>query len=63
MKNAPCKDCPNRVVGCHGRCQEYGEWKNGLEKSWAARAREAQDKDTTVRGLERIQRGRFRRQK
>lgn len=23
MKIAPCKDCPNRAVGCHAVCAEY----------------------------------------
>lgn len=21
--NSPCKDCENRVVGCHGKCEKY----------------------------------------
>ena len=63
MKNPPCKGCERREIGCHGRCQEYGEWKKSLEKSQAARIQEAQDNDITIRGLERIQRGKFRRQK
>ena len=23
MANAPCKDCPDRKMGCHGRCEKY----------------------------------------
>lgn len=23
MLDAPCKDCPDRVVGCHGTCEKY----------------------------------------
>lgn len=23
----PCKDCPDRFVGCHGTCEKYGTWK------------------------------------
>lgn len=26
----PCKDCENRELGCHGKCEEYIEWKNEL---------------------------------
>lgn len=22
----PCKDCPERSVGCHGSCDRYAEW-------------------------------------
>lgn len=30
----PCKDCvpPKRQIGCHGYCEEYIEWKAGLER-------------------------------
>lgn len=24
---APCKDCPDRKVGCHSVCEKYLEWK------------------------------------
>lgn len=24
---APCKDCPNRVQGCHATCQAYKSFK------------------------------------
>lgn len=27
MKNAPCKDCKDRAVGCHAICKKYIEWK------------------------------------
>lgn len=23
MLNAPCKDCPDRYVGCHSQCEKY----------------------------------------
>ena len=26
----PCKDCENREVGCHSKCEEYIEWKEEL---------------------------------
>jgi hypothetical protein len=25
--NGPCKDCPDRYVGCHSKCSKYIEWK------------------------------------
>ena len=28
MKNAPCKDCPDRYVGCHSSCSKYKEFQN-----------------------------------
>lgn len=27
MKGAPCKDCQDRVVGCHSNCECYTAWK------------------------------------
>lgn len=26
MKKAPCKECENRHVGCHGECEAYKTW-------------------------------------
>lgn len=23
----PCKDCPDREVGCHDKCERYKKWK------------------------------------
>ena len=23
----PCKDCPDRYVGCHSKCDKYIKWK------------------------------------
>ena len=22
----PCKDCTERTIGCHGKCEKYAEW-------------------------------------
>lgn len=27
MANAPCKGCPDRVVGCHSTCTKYTEYR------------------------------------
>ena len=24
---APCKDCPDRKLGCHSKCEKYKEYK------------------------------------
>lgn len=29
---APCKDCENRYVGCHGRCEKYLEFKKANDE-------------------------------
>lgn len=28
---APCKDCIDRHIACHGSCKKYIEWKQRLE--------------------------------
>lgn len=30
MKQAPCKDCPDRQVGCHGSCDKYLAYKKEM---------------------------------
>ena len=52
---APCKDCPDRVPGCHSRCERYATYS-------AAHARELENKNryldaesATVRGVYRMQ--------
>lgn len=27
MINAPCKDCSNRIVGCHSTCEAYKQFQ------------------------------------
>lgn len=43
-KMAPCKDCPDRCVGCHGqdanglyKCERYGAFKTQQDAEYAAR--------------------------
>ena len=31
-KSAPCKNCPNREIGCHGRCEKYLAFVESNEK-------------------------------
>lgn len=28
MTQAPCKNCADRAVGCHGLCKDYNDWVN-----------------------------------
>ena len=32
MDGAPCKDCKDRHIGCHGKCEKYLEYKKELQK-------------------------------
>ena len=28
MKKPPCKDCEDRYLACHDKCEKYKEWKD-----------------------------------
>ena len=32
MAEAPCKDCPNRFVGCHSVCNKYISYRAEKDK-------------------------------
>ena len=56
MITAPCKDCPDRAEGCHGRCERYAAFRT-------AHARELENKDryleadaATVQSVRRMKR-------
>lgn len=29
---APCKDCPDRVVGCHSTCERYKDYREEKDR-------------------------------
>jgi hypothetical protein len=31
---APCKDCPDRFVGCHSTCEKYIQYKKEGREEW-----------------------------
>lgn len=35
--NNPCKDCTDREVGCHGKCDRYATYRKELDQSKAIR--------------------------
>ena len=41
MNIAPCKDCKDRHIGCHSKCEKYLEYKKEVQK---AKHREKIDK-------------------
>ena len=40
MKKAPCKNCVERKVGCHARCEKYLEFHKQQEKIYEYRENE-----------------------
>lgn len=39
FKESPCKYCCDKVLGCHGDCKDYIEWKAELHKAKRAEAK------------------------
>lgn len=39
--NAPCKDCPKRVLGCHSNCAEYKAYSDTRQQINKQRRTEA----------------------
>lgn len=31
--DAPCKDCPDRVVGCHSSCEKYKAFREECDRN------------------------------
>ena len=36
--NSPCKDCTDRALGCHGRCEKYKAYRVEVDKLYVAKA-------------------------
>ena len=36
--NSPCKDCPDRTVGCHGKCEKYEAYRVKVDELHRLRA-------------------------
>lgn len=32
IPSSPCKDCPDRFLGCHGICEDYQNYKKEMGK-------------------------------
>ena len=30
--HAPCRDCPDRALGCHSKCERYAEYKKKISR-------------------------------
>lgn len=43
MEKPPCKDCADRYLGCHSKCEKYIDWN----KRWQENKDTRQDKLST----------------
>lgn len=56
--NNPCRDCPDRVIGCHIHCERHAAWKVEHEKAKAVHKEQLREIDTICRETYRMQRTR-----
>ena len=45
MKQPPCKDCTERKIGCHGKCERYKAFKEYHEAEKQQKIREGNAAD------------------
>ena len=48
-KNNPCFNCPDRSIGCHGKCEKYQTW-NAAHIELNRQKRSAQERENMYRG-------------
>ncbi|MCR4886288.1 MAG: hypothetical protein K5919_05170 [Clostridiales bacterium] len=51
MKNAPCKGCEDRRLGCHGKCEKYRAWRAGMDQAARRRQLEHAADDANIQGV------------
>lgn len=51
MNLPPCKDCPNREIGCHSKCEKYIQFKNDLKKDKAKEKAEKKMESFILEGI------------
>lgn len=45
ISNCPCKDCPDRAPGCHGKCERFLAWQKWNEERRDRERNERRSKD------------------
>lgn len=38
--NAPCKNCPDREIGCHSKCNKYSQFRKERDEELDRKRRE-----------------------
>ena len=56
--NNPCKNCPDRVIGCHAKCEKHAAWKADHDAQMARRREITQDIETHIQELIHMQKRR-----
>ena len=51
----PCYHCPDREMGCHGRCERYAEYRAKIDEANAKRELERSAKEAVDDGVRRVE--------
>lgn len=51
----PCYHCPDREMGCHGRCERYAAYRAKLDEANAKRDLERSAKEAVDDGVRRVE--------
>lgn len=51
MNSVPCKDCPNREIGCHSKCKKYLDFKKHLKNTKAKEKAEKKMESYILEGI------------
>ena len=53
--NQPCYNCPDREMGCHGRCERYAEYRAQMDEVGRKRDMERSAKEAVDDGVRRVE--------
>lgn len=60
LRTAPCKDCPDRFVGCHSTCEKYIQFKKDVRKDrqehWGDYIREREIEEYVIIAMQKSKR-------
>ena len=37
IRKSPCYKCPDRAIGCHGKCEKYQDYQQACRAEYSAR--------------------------
>lgn len=49
MLNSPCKNCPDRYVGCHAECEKYKDFRKNYDEIITKRQKIKKEEDDWFR--------------
>ena len=50
----PCKNCKDRELGCHSKCDKYNEFKNNIEYAKQERIKQNFIDDYRIKSVDKV---------